>query len=123
MIATPIIELLTAAGLEPLLQGSDSRDVRMSNQPDAGFVSVEYDSRLVRSGSIFCCLPGSQADGHQFAPQAVSNGASTVVAISAPTSLAIERAEALGVRLVAIARPDGAIGFTPLSGAMRAAVA
>ena len=39
-------------------------------------------------------------------------GAGTVVAISAPTSLAIERAAALGVRLVAVARPDGAIGFT-----------
>ena len=41
-------------------------------------------------------------------------GASTVVAISAPTSLAIERAEALGVRLIAVARHDGAIDFSAL---------
>lgn len=47
--------------------------------------------------------------------KAAAFGASTVVAISAPTSLAIGRAEALGVRLVAIARPDGAIGFTQLA--------
>jgi FdhD protein len=43
-------------------------------------------------------------------------GASTMVAISAPTSLAIERAEALGITLYAIARPDGATqvsGFMP----------
>ena len=105
MIATPIIELLTAAGLEPLLQGSDSRDVRMSNQPDAGFVSVEYDSRLVRSGSIFCCLPGSQADGHQFAPQAVSNGASTVVA-EHPLD-----ADSLGVPVVIVNDARRAMGF------------
>ena len=42
-------------------------------------------------------------------------GASTLVAISAPTSLAIERAEALGVTLYAVARTDGATqvsGFT-----------
>ena len=39
-------------------------------------------------------------------------GAQTVVAVSAPTSLAIRRAEALGVRLVAIARLDSMIEFT-----------
>jgi FdhD protein len=38
--------------------------------------------------------------------------AATVVAISAPTSLAIDRAQALGITLIAIARPDGAIRFT-----------
>mgnify|MGYP001116992773 CR=1 FL=1 len=39
-------------------------------------------------------------------------GASLLVAVSAPTSLAIKRAEALGVSLVAIARTDGATLFT-----------
>ena len=39
-------------------------------------------------------------------------GASLVVAISAPTSLAIERARALGVSLVAIARRDGVMIFS-----------
>ena len=39
-------------------------------------------------------------------------GASTVVAISAPTSLAIERAEALGITLYAIARADSATQFS-----------
>lgn len=38
-------------------------------------------------------------------------GAATLVAISAPTSLAIERAQALGVRLVGVAREDGALEF------------
>ncbi len=41
-------------------------------------------------------------------------GASTLVAISAPTSLAVERAEALGITLYAIARADGAMKFTGL---------
>jgi FdhD protein len=39
-------------------------------------------------------------------------GAATLVAISAPTSLAVERAAALGITLVAGARPDGALRFT-----------
>jgi len=39
-------------------------------------------------------------------------GAGTVVAISAPTSLAIDRAHELGVSLVAVARHDKAIAFT-----------
>ncbi|HEV2573811.1 MAG TPA: formate dehydrogenase accessory sulfurtransferase FdhD [Beijerinckiaceae bacterium] len=38
-------------------------------------------------------------------------GASALVAISAPTSLAIERANAYGMTLVAIARADGAMVF------------
>ena len=41
-------------------------------------------------------------------------GAPVVVAISAPTTLAIDRATALGVTLIAVARDDGAIAFTAL---------
>ena len=39
-------------------------------------------------------------------------GAGVVVAVSAPTSLAVERAQACGVTLRAIARADGAMCFT-----------
>ena len=39
-------------------------------------------------------------------------GAATLVAISAPTSLAIERAEALGLTLAAIARADSMMVFS-----------
>jgi FdhD protein len=49
---------------------------------------------------------------YEMVEKAASFGASTLVAISAPTSLAIERAEALGLTLYAIARSDGAIQFT-----------
>ena len=44
-------------------------------------------------------------------------GASTLVAISAPTSLAVERAAALGITLYAIARADSAMKFTNLTDA------
>ena len=38
-------------------------------------------------------------------------GASTLVAVSAPTSLALERAQRFGVRLIAVARHDQALFF------------
>ena len=44
--------------------------------------------------------------------KAAAFGASLLVAVSAPTSLAIERADALGITLVAIARHDGAMIFS-----------
>lgn len=50
-------------------------------------------------------------------------GAPTVVAISAPTSLAIERASALGVTLIAVARPDGATVFTSAAASATEALA
>lgn len=37
--------------------------------------SVTHDSRQVRPGSLFCCIPGSNADGHAFAAAAVDSGA------------------------------------------------
>ena len=43
-------------------------------------------------------------------------GAATLVSVSAPTSLAIDRAKALGVTLIAVARNDGAIIFADSSG-------
>ena len=37
--------------------------------------SVEIDSRLVQSGSLFCCVPGTQQDGHDYAVTALAMGA------------------------------------------------
>ena len=34
-----------------------------------------YDARHATPGSLFFCVPGAHADGHDFAPQAVANGA------------------------------------------------
>ena len=46
---------------------------------DAEIVSVEYDSRKVREGSLFCCMQGLISDGHSFAAQAVENGAKGLI--------------------------------------------
>lgn len=40
---------------------------------------VAYDSRRVRVGDVFCCLPGSVDDGHDHALEAIANGAAGVI--------------------------------------------
>ncbi len=40
---------------------------------------IEHDSRRVRRGQLFCCLPGHVVDGHRFAADAVSRGAAALL--------------------------------------------
>lgn len=68
--------------------------LRAGHDPGAGFV-------VITSRCSF-----------EMVEKAASFGVATLVAISAPTSLAIERAQALGVHLMAVARPDSALSFT-----------
>ncbi len=41
--------------------------------------SIEFDSRAVRRGSLFCCVPGTRTDGHLHAADAVRRGAVALV--------------------------------------------
>lgn len=54
---------------------------------------VAYDSRQVAPGDLFCCAPGSVADGHDFAAAAVDAGA---------TALLVERVLPLAVTQIAV---------------------
>jgi UDP-N-acetylmuramoyl-L-alanyl-D-glutamate--2,6-diaminopimelate ligase len=48
--------------------------------PTSGEVGdLAYDARSVVPGSLFFCVPGSRADGHDFAPEAVERGAVALV--------------------------------------------
>src|SRR5690348_9151628 len=42
-------------------------------------LDLAYDARAVTPGALFFCVPGTRADGHDFAPQAVENGAVALV--------------------------------------------
>jgi UDP-N-acetylmuramoyl-L-alanyl-D-glutamate--2,6-diaminopimelate ligase len=55
---------------------------------------LAYDARAVVPGSLFFCVPGALADGHDFAPAAVERGA---------VALVVERALGLGVPEVVVA--------------------
>ncbi len=41
--------------------------------------SVEFDSRRVSEGSLFCCVPGAHTDGHRHAAEAVGRGATALL--------------------------------------------
>src|SRR5579859_2373307 len=51
--------------------------------PDANWSipisSLAYDSRAVKPGALFFCVPGLRSDGHQFAPEALARGAAALV--------------------------------------------
>jgi UDP-N-acetylmuramoyl-L-alanyl-D-glutamate--2,6-diaminopimelate ligase len=40
---------------------------------------LAYDARSAAPGALFFCVPGMRADGHDFAPEAVQNGAAALV--------------------------------------------
>ena len=46
---------------------------------DATLLDATHDSRLAGSGMLFCAVPGSNADGHDHAPDAVAAGASALL--------------------------------------------
>ncbi|MDX6471079.1 MAG: UDP-N-acetylmuramoyl-L-alanyl-D-glutamate--2,6-diaminopimelate ligase, partial [Gaiellaceae bacterium] len=56
---------------------------------------LAYDARTVTPGAVFFAVPGSRADGHDFAPEAVERGA---------VALVVERPLELGVPQVVV--PD-----------------
>src|SRR4051794_21891020 len=60
----------------------------MEGAPDVDVSALAYSSRSVRPGTLFFCVPGFKADGHDFAPDAVERGA---------VALVVERPLGLGV--------------------------
>ncbi|QYG92796.1 UDP-N-acetylmuramoyl-L-alanyl-D-glutamate--2,6-diaminopimelate ligase [Iamia sp. SCSIO 61187] len=43
--------------------------------PDVVVTGTTHDSRAVRPGDLYCCVPGARTDGHDHAPAAVAAGA------------------------------------------------
>lgn len=46
---------------------------------DTDICSIEYDSRRVKKGSLFCCIVGAMFDGHSFAQSALDSGATALL--------------------------------------------
>ena len=51
-------------------------------------LDLVYDARHARPGALFFCVPGAHVDGHDFAPQAVENGAVALV-VERPLALPV----------------------------------
>ncbi|MDE3085718.1 MAG: UDP-N-acetylmuramoyl-L-alanyl-D-glutamate--2,6-diaminopimelate ligase [Acidobacteriota bacterium] len=60
--------------MDRLLEAVELADTR-GDPSRAEVTSVEIDSRSVRPGALFCCVPGRHVDGHDFAASAVEAGA------------------------------------------------
>ena len=46
---------------------------------DVSISGIEHDSRKVTTKNLFVCMEGAHVDGHNFIPQAVSNGATAIL--------------------------------------------
>ena len=64
--------------LKELLIGLD--EARVMGDENAEVAAIAYDSREVASGTAFVAVRGLVRDGHEFIPQAVERGATTIVA-------------------------------------------
>ena len=53
--------------------------VEVVGQAPADVADLAYDAREAGPGSLYFCIPGAHADGHDFAPEAVANGAVALV--------------------------------------------
>lgn len=67
---------LVAAARGARVVGRDDVAVAVEN---LAVVDLAYDSRRAGSGTLFFCVPGTRADGHDHAPAAVAAGAAALV--------------------------------------------
>jgi len=94
--------LLTEAGIAlEALRGDASVDV----------LDITLDSRVVQPGWLFCAMPGSRVDGHDYVDQAVENGAAALV-VERP----LEPAAARAIPQVVV--PSARIAMAPLASAL-----
>src|SRR5258707_9993242 len=77
------------------------RELTGGGAPDVEITGLAYATSDVAPGSLFFCVRGFRADGHDFAPDAVSRGAAALVC---------ERPLDLGVPEVIVADVRQAMG-------------
>jgi len=87
---------LTLAEVESCLSG-----MAEEGHEQISINSVQTDSRTVEKGDLFFCIDGENFDGHEFAQQAVKNGASGIVAsqildVDIPVIMVRDTTQALG---------------------------
>lgn len=71
LLESRAMELVQLVEAVPGAQVQGDRPVRIAG--------LAYHTRDVRPGSLFFCIPGHRSDGHEFAAQAVADGAAALV--------------------------------------------
>src|SRR3954452_19200504 len=66
-------------------------------EADVEVTGLALDNRRVTPGTLFFCVPGFRADGHDFAPDAVARGAAALV-VERPLELGVPEVPVESVR-------------------------
>src|SRR5215208_3709062 len=74
------------------------RELLGNGAPEVEISGLAYSSQSVSPGTLFFCVPGFSADGHDFAPQAVERGAAALVC-ERPLGLGVPEAIVDSVRM------------------------
>jgi UDP-N-acetylmuramoyl-L-alanyl-D-glutamate--2,6-diaminopimelate ligase len=82
-------------GLVGGVQGLDVRRCGVEGDPDV--LDIVHDTRRVRPGALFCCVPGRTVDGHDLAPAAVEAGAVALL-VERPLDVPVPQLEVADVR-------------------------
>ncbi len=68
---------ISADALTRVLSGRSA--AVLSGDGSVAIQAITHDSRLVRPGALFCCVPGALHDGHDFAAAAAADGAAALL--------------------------------------------
>jgi UDP-N-acetylmuramoyl-L-alanyl-D-glutamate--2,6-diaminopimelate ligase len=69
----------------------------MGEGPSVEISHLAHDTRAVRAGSLFFCVPGFTTDGHDLAPEAIRRGAAALV-VERPLELEVPEVRVPSVR-------------------------
>ena len=83
--------------------------VEVVNRAPVEVRDLAYDARSVTPGAVFFCVPGSRADGHDFAPEAVERGAVALV-VERPLELPVPQVVVPNARTAMAAVADEFFG-------------
>ena len=78
--------------------------IQIIGDADVEISGVNIDSRKIKEGHLFVAIKGTQVDGHQFIPKALSLGAKSVLCEDMPE----EKIE--GVTYIQVASTEDAVG-------------
>jgi UDP-N-acetylmuramoyl-L-alanyl-D-glutamate--2,6-diaminopimelate ligase len=98
----PKTALLESRAIELDSLSQAVRAERTVNAARAEITDLAYDARDVTPGALFVCIPGLMADGHDFAPQAIANGAIALIVehaldLSVPQLVVADAREAMAL--------------------------
>lgn len=82
--------------------------VEVSGDRDVRVTGITFNSRTATRGSVFVAVKGTHADGHDFIPQAIANGAGIIVVETMPAGFKADVPD--GITLVKVKDSARALG-------------